>query len=96
MFFRITYSPPLGALTFPINTLEMYEKKVLIWSETTDKSKGKNIIIGSPHTPNLSRGVVTRKALDKRKANKIGGIGGKHILVPNHGHLSYVRVQSRP
>jgi hypothetical protein len=36
----------------------------------------KNIIIGDPRVPNLSRGVVTQKAPDRRKANKTGGIRG--------------------
>jgi hypothetical protein len=33
-----------------------------------NKGKGKNIIIGDPHTSDLSCKVVTQKAPDKRKA----------------------------
>jgi hypothetical protein len=34
---------------FPINTIELARKKVLVRSEVTDKGKGKNIVIGDPH-----------------------------------------------
>jgi hypothetical protein len=39
-----------------------------------DKGKGRNIIIGDPHMPNMSCRVATRKAPDKRKT---GGIEGQ-------------------
>jgi hypothetical protein len=68
--------------SFPINTLEMNGKKVLIWLEMADKGKGKNIVIGDPRTTNLSQGMTTQKALDKkgtiRTTNKIGGNGGQN------------------
>jgi hypothetical protein len=51
----------------PVNTLESVVKKVLVRSCTTDKGKCKSIIIGDPHTPNLSRRVVTQMAPDKIK-----------------------------
>jgi hypothetical protein len=35
---------------FPINTIELADKKVLVWPDVTDKDKGKNIIVGSPST----------------------------------------------
>jgi hypothetical protein len=57
----------------PIDTLGPMDKKVLVRSCSTDKGRGKNIIVGDPRVPNLSCGVVTRKAPDKRKSNKTGG-----------------------
>lgn len=70
----------------------MMDTKVLVWLGMANKGKGKNIIIDDPRTKNVSRGVDTRKALDKRKANRIEGAreGGKHDRVPNHGHVSYI------
>jgi hypothetical protein len=38
------------------------------------KSKDKNIVIGDPRTPNMSRRMVTRKTPDKRKT---GGTKGQ-------------------
>jgi hypothetical protein len=60
----------------PVSTLGLVDKKVVVRPYSADKAKGKNIIIGDPRVPNLSRGEVTRKALDRRKANKVGGIRG--------------------
>ena len=56
----------------PIDTLGPVDKKVVVRPYSADKGKGKNIIIGDPRVPNLSRVVVTRKAPNKRKANKTG------------------------
>jgi hypothetical protein len=71
----------------PVTTLETTSKKVLLWPCATNKSKDKNIIIGDPRTPNMSRRVVIRKAPDKRKTE---ALEGKHDRTPDHGHLSYV------
>jgi hypothetical protein len=60
----------------PIDTLGLVDKKVLVWLCSTNKAKRKNIIIGDPHVSSLSRGVVTRKDPDRRKANKTRGIRG--------------------
>jgi hypothetical protein len=35
---------------FPINMMELTDKKVLVWSNVADKDKGKNIIVVSPRT----------------------------------------------
>jgi hypothetical protein len=56
----------------PDDTLGPVDKKVLVQPYSADKGKGKNIIIGDPRAPHLTHGVVTRKAPDKRKANKTG------------------------
>jgi hypothetical protein len=60
----------------PVDTLGPVDKKVLVRPYSVDKGKGKNIIIGDPRAPNLTHGVVTRKAPHKRKANKTGGAKG--------------------
>jgi hypothetical protein len=52
--------------SFHINTLEVNDKKVLIRSEMSNKGKGKSVVIGGPCTLNLSRGVDTRKASNKK------------------------------
>jgi hypothetical protein len=41
---------------FPVNTIELTCKKVLVWLETADKGKGKGIIIGDPRMSNISKG----------------------------------------
>jgi hypothetical protein len=58
----------------PVTTLEPTSKKAIIRPCAADKSKDKNIVIGDPRTPNMSRRMVTRKAPDKRKT---GGTGGQ-------------------
>jgi hypothetical protein len=58
----------------PVATSEPTSKKVLVRPCAADKSKDNNIIIGDPHTPNMSCRVVTRKASGKRKT---GGTRGK-------------------
>jgi hypothetical protein len=54
---------------FPINTIELASKKVLVWPKVADKVKGKNIIIRDPRTSNISQGEIGQKALD-RNTNK--------------------------
>jgi hypothetical protein len=60
----------------PIDILGLVDKKVLVRPCSADKAKGKNIIMRDPRAPNLSHGEVTRKAPDRRKANKTRGIRG--------------------
>jgi hypothetical protein len=39
---------------FSINMMmELTDNKVLVWPNTTDKGKGKNIIIARPHTSKM-------------------------------------------
>jgi hypothetical protein len=61
----------------PVTTLEPTSKKAIIRPCAADKSKNKNIVIGDPRTPNMSRRMVTPKAPDKRKT---GGTGGQARL----------------
>jgi hypothetical protein len=57
----------------PATTLEPTSKKVIVRPCAADKSKDKNIIVGDPRTPNMSRRMVTRKTPDKRKTRGTGG-----------------------
>jgi hypothetical protein len=61
---------------FPVNIIELARKKVLIQPKMVDKGKGKNIVIGDPHTLNISQGGIARKTPDK-KTNKSGGARGQ-------------------
>jgi hypothetical protein len=71
---------------FPINTIELASKRVLVQPEVVDKGKGKNIIIGDPRTWNISQGGIARKASDK-KTNKSGGTGGILNRIVEQGSL---------
>jgi hypothetical protein len=57
----------------PATTLKPTSKKVIVRPCAADKSKDKNIIIGDPCTPNMSRGVVTRKAPKQNKDRRRRG-----------------------
>jgi hypothetical protein len=61
---------------FPVSAIELANKKVLVWPETADKDKGKNIVIGDPRTSRISQGGIARKAPDK-KTNKSEGAGDR-------------------
>jgi hypothetical protein len=69
---------------FPINTIELASKRVLVRLEVANKGKGKNIIIGDPLTSNISQGGIARKASDK-KTNKSGGAGAGSIKQSSKG-----------
>jgi hypothetical protein len=61
----------------PVNIVELRNKKVfLVRPDMADRDKGKNIIVGSPHTSNIPQGVVTEKAPGRRRTTKSEGIGG--------------------
>jgi hypothetical protein len=51
--------------SFPINTLEMNGKKVLVRPELANKDKGKSVVISDPRMLNPSQGVATQKAPKK-------------------------------
>ena len=40
---------------FPVNTIELTCKKVLVRPEMADKGKGENIVIRDPRTSNISQ-----------------------------------------
>lgn len=61
---------------FPINVIELANKKVMVRLEVADKGKGKNIVIGEPRMSNISLGVIAQKALGK-KTNKSRGARGQ-------------------
>jgi hypothetical protein len=62
---------------FPVNTIELTYKKVLVRPEMADKVKGKGIVIGDPRMSILSQKDIARKASDE-KAKKSEGAGGRH------------------
>jgi hypothetical protein len=65
---------------FPVNTIDIACKKILVRPEMADKGKSKDIIIGSPRTLNISQKEIVRKAPDN-KAKKSGGTGGQAQLM---------------
>jgi hypothetical protein len=60
---------------FPVNTIDIECKKVLVRPEMDDKGKSKDIIIGNPRMSNISQKKIARKAPDD-KIQKSGGTGG--------------------
>jgi hypothetical protein len=62
---------------FPVNTIELTCKKVLVRSKMVDKGKGKGIFISDPRMSIISQKGIARKALDE-KAKKSEGAGGRH------------------
>jgi hypothetical protein len=61
---------------FPVNTIKLTSKKVLVWLEMPDKGKGESIVICDPRTSNISQGGIAWKARDK-KTNKSRGAGDR-------------------
>jgi hypothetical protein len=81
---------------FPVNTIELTCKKVLVRPEMADKDKGKGIVISNPR---ISQKEIARKASDK-KAKRSEDAGGQAQLInqthqpsPQHRRWSgtYVR-----
>jgi hypothetical protein len=65
----------------PIDTIELVDKKVLVRPYSADKVKGKNILSLVTLACQIYRvGRLLEKAMDRRKANKIGGIRGHGAL----------------
>jgi hypothetical protein len=65
---------------FPVNTIDIAYKKILVRPEMADKGKGKDIIIGDPRISNISQNKINQKAPDE-KAKRCGGIGGQAQLI---------------
>jgi hypothetical protein len=65
---------------FPINTIDVACKKILVWPEMADKGKSKDIIISNPRMSNISQKEIVQKAPDD-KAKKSGGTGGQAQLM---------------
>jgi hypothetical protein len=59
---------------FPVNTIELTCKKVLVWPEMADKGKGKGIVIGDPR-------MSTAQMASNEKAKKSEGTGGQAQLM---------------
>jgi hypothetical protein len=71
---------------FPVNTIELTCKKVLVRPEMANKGKGKGIIIGNPRMPIISQKEIARKASDE-EAKKSEGAGGQaQLMNQTHQH----------
>jgi hypothetical protein len=64
---------------FPINTINIACRKILVRPEMADKGKNKDII-GNPRMSNISQKEIARKAPDD-KAKKSGGTRGQAQLM---------------
>lgn len=58
---------------FPVNLIYLNDKKVLVWSDMTDKDKGKSIAIGNPRVLDEGRRVLSREVVAEKTPN-----GGEH------------------
>jgi hypothetical protein len=67
---------------FPVNTIKLTCKKVLVRAEMADKGEGKGIVIGDPRMSNISQKEIARKAPDE-KAKKSEGAGAGTINKPS-------------
>jgi hypothetical protein len=65
---------------FPVNTIELTCKKVLVRPEMADKGKGKGIVIDNPRMSIISQKEIARKASDE-KAKKSEDAGGQAQLM---------------
>jgi hypothetical protein len=51
---------------FPVNTIDITCKNILVRPKMADKGKSKDIIIGSPRMSNISQKEIAQKALDDK------------------------------
>jgi hypothetical protein len=51
---------------FPVNTLDLKCKEVLVRPVVTDKDKGKGVLIGDPWVPNESKETISRKVVAEK------------------------------
>jgi hypothetical protein len=79
---------------FPVNTIELICKKVLVRPEMADKGKGKGIVIGDPRMSIISQKEIARKASDE-EAKKSEGAGGQAQLM-NQTHQPGLSIADGP
>jgi hypothetical protein len=79
---------------FPINTIELTCKKVLVRPKMVDKGKGKGIVIGDPHISIISQKEVAQKASDE-KAKKSEDAGRQAQLM-NQTHQPGLSIADGP
>ena len=65
---------------FPVNTIDIACKNILVRPEMADKGKSKDIITGNPRMSNISQKKIARKTPDD-KAKKFGGTEGQAQLM---------------
>ena len=51
---------------FPINTIDLDDKKVLVRSDVADKEKGKGIHIGDPRVLDENRKILSTEVFDEK------------------------------
>jgi hypothetical protein len=81
---------------FPMNVIDFEGKRVLIWPNTADKGKGKEVIIGDAQKANENNKISCRKVVaeetpDGGETLKVtittSNVGGKHRQEVGHGNL---------
>jgi hypothetical protein len=65
---------------FPVNTIELACKRVLVRPEMADKGKGKGIVINNPRMSIIAQKEIARKA-SAEKAKKFEDAGGQAQLI---------------
>jgi hypothetical protein len=70
---------------FPVNTIELTCKKVLVRPEMADKGKGKGIVISNPRMSDISQKEIARKASDEGRGGRPTRVGPRAVQRP-HDH----------
>jgi hypothetical protein len=76
---------------FPVNILDLVDKKVLVWPDVVDKDKGKNIVIGDPHIIDEKTHICSKKQMSQRTPDGEETPRGKHDQKPDRDCLSTMR-----
>jgi hypothetical protein len=79
---------------FPMNVIDFEGKKVLIWPGTTDKGKGKEVIIGNARKADGNNKIYCRKVVGEKTPDRgetlkvtITNAGGNRKQVTERGNL---------
>jgi hypothetical protein len=57
--------------SFFVNTLELTDKKVLVWLDVADKDKVKSIVIDEPHAINKTTHILSNKVVFQRNPGEM-------------------------
>jgi hypothetical protein len=69
---------------FPVNTIELTCKKVLVQPEMADKGKGKGIVIGDPRMSIISQKEIARKASGEKAKRFEDAEGQEQLMNQTH------------
>jgi hypothetical protein len=81
---------------FPVNTIDLDGKKVLVRLEVADKEKGNGIIIGDPRVLDENRKILSREVVvektpdggeDDKDHHQVLQCGGRHRHIAGLGLL---------